>query len=669
MTDQKILPPIKPRRRSSLKRQRRAVIVGLVTVAVLAVAFALVWYFTTRVTFRDLDGTKYYAVKKGDEFVLQDTDGNACVTNSAGNYLTAADTEVFVDDTNGACKIVSVVLTEGEVKKFDAYSDEYKILMYPQMERFGATDDLCIKSIEVHNEKDTFTFVLNKNNLYEIKGNPGTPFNETMLASLAVSTGYTTTQYRLEIAKANEKNSDGSWKYPEYEGFRQNGYAEYGLPENDEDAKTYYIITSKSGITHKVIIGDLLPSGTGYYARYAGRPEVYVMAEGTASEYAYPVSTTMFSTLEDYVTPMAVVEMTLNNYFDITNFNLSSVSGLVPGTDKVETEIIVGFSYIPIELRQGTFYAHEPYIGEDFRSGFSINSYRVDDCLQNLQMMAPLRTVYLDNQTDNAMDETIFAKEYGVAYILTFTFNAERGGESSGYAPVSDQQYTQAVWISPMTEDETYFVYNEIFDMVVEVSAGYFEFLEWTSFQWIEADIFSGNIGHLEKVEFESTAGTTAGLVGIKDIDFTLDNSASSDKLTSAGNVDTSGLKVYADYGTLLGQTIDVKNFRNLYTTLLYSSLEGMASCSEAEQEAFRASGDAGAYLILRLTYDVDGTETTLTYRFYHYGEKGGGRNTFVTVNGNGEFCMLTRRVNKIISDFGRILAGVEIDPRAMDGV
>ena len=41
-----------------------------------------------------------------------------------------------------------------------------------------------------------------------------------------------------------------------------------------------------------------------------------------------------------------------------------------------------------------------------------------------------------------------------------------------------------------------------------------------------------------------------------------------------------------------------------------------MANCSEAEQEAFRASGDAGAYLVLRLTYDVDGTETTLTYRF-----------------------------------------------------
>ena len=666
MTDQKILPPPKPRRRSSLKRQRMAVVIGLAAVAVLAVAFALVWYFTTRVTFHDLDGTKYYAVKKGSEFVLQDTNGEPCVTNSAGNYLTVANTEVFVDDANGACKIVSIVLGEGEVKKFDAYSDTYKILMYPQMERFGATDDLCIQSIEVHNEKDTFTFVLNKKGEYEIKGNPGTLYDQNKLASLAVSTGYTTVQYRLEIAKANEKNSDGSWKYPEYEGFRQNGYAEYGLPEKDEDATTYYILKSKSGITHKVIVGDMMPAGTGYYVRYAGRPEVYVMAEGTASEYAYPVSDTLFSTLEDYVTPLAVVEMSLNNYFDITNFNLSTVSGLVPGTDKVETAIVVGFSYIPIELRQGTFYAHAPYIGEDFMSGFTINSYRVDDCLQNLQMMAPLRTVYLDNQTDNAMDETIFAKEYGVAFVLTFTFNAERGGESSGYAPVSDQQYTQAIWISPKTDDETYFVYNEIFDMVVEVSAGYFEFLEWTSFQWIEADIFSGNIGFLEKVEFESVTGTTAGLTGIKDIDFILDNSASSDKLTASGNVDTSGLKVYANYGTELGQQIEVTQFRNLYTTLLYSSLEGMANCSEAEQEAFRASGDAGAYLVLRLTYNVDGVSTTRTYRFYAYG---GGRNTFVTINGNGEFCMLTKRVNKIVSDFGRILAGETIDPRVMDGV
>ena len=685
MTDQKKFPTPVPKKLSALKRQRRALLIAAIAVVVLAVAFALVWYFTTRVLFEDLDGSKYYAVKKDDVYILKNDEGDKCPQNSAGNYITAYNTEVFVDSESGKCKIVSIVLTEGEIKKFDSYYGEYQILLYPQIERYGMTDELCIQSIDVVNEQDRFSFVLNKNGDYEIKGNPGTLYDDTMLASLAVSTGYTNTMKRLDIAKAQEKNSDGSWKYPEYDGFRQNGYKEYGLPEQDEDATTYFVITSKAGAVHKVIVGDTILSGDGHYVRYAGRDEVYILSNGSDSEYSYSMTTTVKeSRLEDYVTPMAVVQMSSNNYFDVQDFNLSFVGDYMQGkTDSAKT--MVEFSYVPLELRKGTFLAQKPYVGTADTDGFYINSYRVDDCLQNLQMMAPLRTVWLDNESENALDEEVFVKflrenkdladdddaKKGVAFVLTFTFNAARGGESTGYKPVSDQQYQQSIWISYKTNNNTYYVYNEIFDMIVEVGDNYFEFLEWSDFYWIEANIFSGSIGYLEKVEFLSNEkGTTAGLTGVTNISFNLDNSGSDNKITSSGVPDTAGLKVYADYADQRGINIDVTLFRSLYTTLLYSSLEGMANCSEEERNAFVASGDNGAYLILRLTYNLgDGEYRVMTYRFYRYG---GGRNSFVTINGNEKqalYCMSTPRVNKIVSDFGRILAGEAIAPDRMDGV
>ena len=93
--------PKRPRRRSSLKRQRTALMIAAVVVAVLAVAFAIVHYFTSRTTFRDVDGTKYYVLAVDGVYVMQDADGNErndwhkIVYNGRELYVTADSFEVL----------------------------------------------------------------------------------------------------------------------------------------------------------------------------------------------------------------------------------------------------------------------------------------------------------------------------------------------------------------------------------------------------------------------------------------------------------------------------------------------------------------------------------------------------------------------------------------------
>ena len=661
MTDEKRFPEIPKKSRALIKRQRLAVVITAAVVVLLAVTFALVWFFTTRVTFTDVDGTKYYAVKKEGEYVFRDTDKNVCLQNTVGNYITVAGTEVYVDKDSGKCRIVAVVLREGEDKIFDGYTGAYDILLFPELERYDsdtaaaaekrgqseAYRALVIASIEVRNETDSFAFHLNDNKDYEITGNPGIGYNDYMFASLVVSCGYTRTVARLDLSPEN----------PGAQGYREHGYAEYGLPEIGETPTVSFTVTSLAGARHTIVLGDETPSGDGYYARYEGRDDVYVLRMGESSEYSYPVSETLFGRLEDFVTPLALMPMNFNNYFDITDFRLIDERGDT-------STLVAGFSFIPTVLRKGTYLQFTPYEGIGLLADFGANDYHIDDCLQNLQMMTPLRTVLLDNASENAMDPDIFKATYGVDFELWFTYNAER--DSNGNVKAG-AQYPQTIYISPKNENGTRYLYNEMFDMVVEVSDMYLEFLYWTPFDWIKPDPFTGEIGYVQKIEMQIPDGTTAGLTDITDILLTLDNSASPESQTDSGTRDTSALAVYADYGDERGKSLSVSLFRNFYATLQYSSLEGMAKCTEAEAEAMRAAGDAGASLIMCITREgADGAPQEFVYRFYEYG---GGEYSFVTVNGHGSFHMLRQRVDKIISDAGRLLAGAEIDPRAMDGV
>lgn len=629
MTDERKFPPHKPRR-SALKRQRTALWIALGGVALLIAALVLALNLAVNRTAIEEGDSKYYILREQGVWVMQDEDGNTLPTTEEGLYETKLGSLYFVDAKTGEWKeIARVDYGSGENVMLDSYNGKLDVLMYPLLERGD------IKSIQVVNEKDSFAFEKDKDGYFVIRGRDDVAYNTTMLATLIAVTGYTRTQMRLDMAKV-ERLADGSVDY-----------AAYGLPAEGDTPKNYFVITANDGTEHKVLIGNITIPETGYYAQYEGRADIYILKQLDESEYNSTLSGTLLCALEEYVTPFVSVTVGTSNYFDVTDFVISAVQGGIPRE-------IVKFSYEPIEKRLGTYYSYAPYISDGVIKGFNINDKRVDECLLMMQSLNPQRVVLLDR--NNSLDEEAFIARYGIAYAIEYTYNGSRAGESDNYDPIADKQVMQRILISPATEEGTYYLYNELYDMVVEVEVNDLQFLTWSTFQWVSFDMFTGHIGHLKEMTVSIPGGTTAGLTGLHSLAFRLNNSGSQNggKPDENGNIDTSGLVVWGDHDGVTNKSVSLTQFSSLYRVLLFSTIEKIADVGEAARDEAIAAGPA---LEITVKYDAAGETLTQTYRFYHYN----GAYSFVTLNGEGNFFVLRDRVEKIIGDMGLVFTQTAI--------
>jgi hypothetical protein len=223
------------------------------------------------------------------------------------------------------------------------------------------------------------------------------------------------------------------------------------------------------------------------------------------------------------------------------------------------------------------------------------------------------------------------------------------------------------------TEDgeDVYYLYSETFNMIIEVSRGYLEFLEWTDFQWIAPNIFTGNIGYLEKMEIEIKNGTTVGVAGINKVVFDLVFVNAEGNVVDNGLPNDTDIRVYASYnGAEKVPVADTMKYRYFYQTLLGSSLEGsMPADSEQTQEELKGTTPD---LKIKLVFEAEGKTIVRTYSFYSR-TAASGRGAYVTISEdggghNGSFYMLQNRVEKIINDVGRVLSTSEgdvVDPSA----
>ena len=689
--------PPRRRRRSALKRQRRLILILLLVVALLAGSFAIVFRLTSRAVYKDVDGTKYYIVNVDGTYVMQDADGNELPRTSHSNsystaYQTPLGTIVAVDLASGTYAEVAFVSTSGsEALEFSAYKGEFDILMYPMLERE------VIKSIEVYNEKDSFTFQqmqrctntqcrknektgeyeqyqdlydnfpknsegklicpvcgsLTERTAFTIKDFHGISFDENMFATLVLCTGYTTTYMRLD--------RDAVQKF---------GLEEYGLGTK---SKSHFVITDIYGNSHKVFLGDKIPSDTGYYAQHEGHPDVYILKELEQTQYSYTLSQVLLSELESYITPTVVDTMSTTDYFDVTNFKLSTVA---PITDEIlndpDADIdalfssVISFNYIPIELRSAKSNATIPYEGTGKYSSYAINDFKAENCLVSLQNLAPKRTVRLFTPEENKEDGLLlfakFLKEgengkpYGeIGYHLSYTHNVERDANKN-YA--ATKWVDQRIWISTLSEDDTYFVYSEAYQMIVEVDRAQLEFLRWDSFTWVRTTLFNDSVAFMKALEII--------VPGKMPVTFVVDNSESvkgwdPTKSNSAVPPDTY-MKVFVGV-----ENIDVTTFKRFYITLVTSTLGGTASCTAAQREQFIAGaanaengyltpdGQAPA-LVIKATYNTkatgSGNDFTHTAVFYNYG---GGRQTMVVLDGQGDFYIPRSQVNAIIDQLNAV--------------
>ena len=257
------------RKRDEQKRQKIAIISMILVIALLIAALALVMYLREIFVYEDVDGSKYFVKKIDGSYSLCYKGGDVLDKNTDGYYQTDAGTLVIVDTVSGSCTRYAVVDVEGtEEVGYSQYVLMFKQLTY---DNYSTKDQSkIIKSIEVHNDHGEFTFECDGNGDFVIKGNEATPYSKETFAQLAVACGYTLSMHRLASPAVLES---GEIDYAEY-GLVERETIVYGeLDENGDPIVTtytpaYYIITTMTGESHKVIIGDMTVTGTGYYAKY-----------------------------------------------------------------------------------------------------------------------------------------------------------------------------------------------------------------------------------------------------------------------------------------------------------------------------------------------------------------------------------------------------------------
>ena len=613
---------VKPKKKKSLLRtQKRLICILLVFTILLGASAVIVHKIVSRNIWYDTkgDGQKYYVTQRQGSYVITDTDDYVLnMTEDKKHYVTLAGNVIDVDAKSGEVSYYAYVDTEDN----EQIGNGDRIIMFPH------TEKASVQKIEVHNQKGSYTFERQKlddgTTDFVIKGHEAIPYSPELFAQLVVTCGYTLSMMKF--------TSDDVNKY---------GLAEYGLVDEvrvDEDGNeynyspTWYKLTDIKGNTHKVIVGDPIPSNAGYYVQYAGRNAVYVLSSAG-------MDNCLLADIESLCTPVLNLPMSMNNYFFVENFIVWNT--VTDFDDPFKTKPLVTFEYLDLSVRQNTEYQYTPYYsfnellsedddGKETKIDVTpkisnVNEYTIDTLLQTLYLLSTresgVNVVDIDLTESNLKDKL---KEYGLdkpAYRMFFTFR--------------DTMHDIA--FSEKTERGTYYVLSGIYDMIVEVSAEHFRFIEWKDAHWISGAIVPFNIAFLKTLNVKSNSF---------DYTFLCDNSNTD---TSEGISSKNLLVNLKDPN----KVIDVSQFRKLFQVLIYTNYEGDLELTKEEED--KLISDPSKF-ILSFRYTTAGRD--YEFKFYRYSE----RKAYVTLNGVGGRYVKSTQIDKIISDTQKVLTGETIE-------
>lgn len=553
-------------RATLLGRRKRAIIILALSFIVLLGACITINYFVRFVPFVDVDGTEYRIIRKAGKFALYDMDGNKLEPEDEYSYfVTQAGTLVDVNVDTGKTQVVAVVDTEyGE-----SNDERNNLLIFPKVGRNE------LSSLEVHNSKGSFTFLRydiendrpDNNSDFIIKNAPFTPYDKELFAELYVNAGYT-----ISRGKIKDPIKDAKGEFSEYGLVPEERVDEEGNVYNYEPA--YYIITEISGKKHKIIIGDMLLSGSGYYIQYAEingdteqkRDAVYVLETS--------IGDTLLQSIELFVTPQVVYQMSATDYLDVEDF------GILRRNDQTgEYEYVMGFTFVPLSERQGTIRASRPYVfTHKAFDGFEPNVDNINGMLYNFYL-----TEYEGVKKLNPTNQQL--AEYGLGVFETKTDSEGKTTEEFKFSSKYNVSYyydildpktekyistiKQVIFISDKNENGNFYAYSVVYeghpdsdnkakdekllysyDMIVEIKGYCFDFLTWDSSKWINDNYIDFNIAFVDKITVETKDYNAS---------FDVDNSKSP---VDGEKVDSSLLTVHAidskgnDFNTFSSLTV-----------------------------------------------------------------------------------------------------------------
>ena len=569
-------------------RQKKTVIAIACAIILLIAALITVNYLVSIFQFTDVDGTLYTLKREGGAYALFDENGymlDTVIEEGKEYFVTDLGTMVSVTAGGKASIYAAVDTDDGE-----AVSEYNRLLVFPRVE------SSALKTLRVSNEHGSYTFE-RKNEKVVLSGFETVSYDQNSYAYLASLCG---SMVVMDNGRFSAKTVE---KY---------GLAEYGL----DKPKATFTVTSTAGKVYTVHIGNPIVSGNGYYAQFAGRDVVYIV-NGYYSM--------LFEPIESYITPLLTYGVTTNNYPEVQNFRVYDYSYGEDGTP--EASLVTALTYWPYEERENTEYQTQSYkmIDEELLA-YVPESIAVTSTMEKLASLENAVVVKL-GVTDKALTDRGLDKPQK---LLSYDFTVTENGKT--------YQLRNRFWFSAMTERGTYYVYPEVeisedgmlflplgaLDFILEVSPASLPFMTWDKIDWVEEYYFHINIMLMEQMEIDTPEGkiTFAFTVGKDDVE----------KIAATMNGET--------------RNINIRQYKELYRHMLYGVLFDEAWKTREELDALAANKDKWQLSFRVKTKSTDKTDgIDNTYSFYKLGDS----ESYLTINGGGDFYVLTTSVNTII--------------------
>ena len=525
------------RKKASLfQRRLRATIISLVLVVVLLVASILVYKFSTDVIyFTDIDTTdeagnkkdptQYIIKKENGVFALYTKDGKLCPIMSVPGtslkfYQTNVGTLVDVDKETGEYQIK--VVPDNYYKDDGEHLDASLLISV-----FKGVAQKQIQSVEVHNQMDSFKisrYDLTKleespTGSFVIEHSPMSMLDKDLLSYFVYIAGYPIVNSRLDDYKDfSEYGLVPETRYRTDENGNQVAY---------EYKPTYYIVktiadaeNNRPAETHKIIIGDKLIDGSGYYLAYENengemRQTVYIFKPTAMTDINdTSFENTILANPKDLIVPNIIYPVTANDYFDVQNFTINKrVDGAL--------QQMVGFSYIDLEDREGTIYGIHPYVFmESSFVGYHPNYDNIDAVLLSLMDPTIVEVTVLSPTNEDKVKYGLMDKienpdgTFSYTYNSAYTYSFDRSLAVEGTEDKIDIH--QTVYISSQNERGNYYVFTSIrfldatsesllqgvtLDTITEVSAATFKCLTYDADEWIYPMFGEIAINNTQRIE------------------------------------------------------------------------------------------------------------------------------------------------------------------------
>ena len=367
-----------------------------------------------------------------------------------------------------------------------------------------------------------------------------------------------------------------------------------------DEPRASWTVTAKDGSSYTVLVGDKLLTGGGYYCQLEGRKSAYVLDVAIEKTVLVPI--------EEYVQPVLVAGISKDDYYLTEDFTMYKNGEKLFSLRLLDKDEMVNKNALA-EVMMDYPTEYYPNSSIYFNLVYSFIQLNADGC-------AKLGVTYED------------LEEYGLlepAHKMTFKY--------------ADAPFE--VSFSELQEDGFYYAHSNFMPTVIaKCSAENFEFLEYDLLDWVDEYMFQQYITNISNMTVKSDK---------VDVNYDLSHSYSED-----------GKELL--YVKANGESLNedgIAHFRQYYKSFLALALKDYyvndeyCSLTEEEMEALIADKN-NAYLEFTYT-TLNGEETTLA--FYRYST----RHSLVTVNGVGEFYVLTDLVQKIENDTVRILNGEEV--------